>query len=63
VAVDLALSIAKGKVVVFLAIYTVITVMALLIETAMAAMLFIAITSKMNQLSVSPAATIFKGIT
>jgi len=63
VAVQLTLSIAKNKAIVLLAIYTVITAMVLLIETAMAAILFIVITLKINQLSVFSVVTIFKDIT
>jgi len=62
VAVQLTLSITKGKTVVFLVIYIAISAMALLIKTALAAILFIVITLKINQLSVSPAVTIFKDI-
>ena len=62
-AVQLTLSIAKNKAIVLLAIYTVITAMVLLIETAMAAILFIVITLKINQLSVFSVVTIFKDIT
>ena len=62
-AVHLTLSIAKGKAVVFLAIYTVRAAMAVLIMIALTAILFIVITLKINQLSVSSAATIFKDIT
>jgi len=63
VAVHLTLSIAKSKAVVFLVTYIVKTAMGLLIETAMAAILFIVITSKIDQLSVCSIVTIFKDIT
>ena len=61
--VQITLSIMKTKVVVLLVIHTVINVMVLLIKTALAAILFIVITSKTNQLFVFPIVTVFKDIT
>jgi len=63
VPVELTLSITKGKVVVFLAIYSVITAGALLTETALAVIVFIAIKSTNKKVYVSPAVTIFEDIT
>ena len=62
-AVELTLSITKGKVVVFLATYSVKSATALLTKTALTVMVFIVIKSKNKKLSVLPAVTIFKDIT
>jgi hypothetical protein len=62
VAVELILSIVNSMAFVLHVIYFVTIAMAFLIKTAMAATIFIAIKSKANQLSVSPAVMIFKDI-